>query len=66
MHDYKMVMSIHEQKMSKYRAEAERGRARRRHRADRGSVLGRVLEAFEQSLSSPRRRPEAGGVVYVP
>lgn len=66
MHDYKMVMSIHEQKMAKYRAEAERGRARRRNRSDRGNVFGRVFDAFEQSLSSPRRRPEAGGVVYVP
>lgn len=66
MHDYQMVMSIHEQKMTRYQAEAARGRARRRARSDHGNVFQRFLSALEQSLASPRKQPETGGVIYVP
>lgn len=59
MFDYRMVMSIHDQKMQEYRAEAERDRMRRIARGRRPTasdqILGWVRWAFETLKIRSRR-----------
>lgn len=57
MFDYRMVMSIHEQKMQEYRAEAERHRARRLSRRTFRSIFDLVAARLRYLNGEPVERP---------
>lgn len=58
MYEYRAVMSIHDQKMAKYRDEVERARIGSESRANRGSVVERMIAVARERKSSARRSAE--------